>query len=609
MAARLAQAGYSVLLIDAGEDHGTDPIIEIPLFQASASEYTPITWQFFVSHYNNNTMAMRDSKFTWRKPDGTFFVGPNPPAGSEPLGIFYPRASTLGGCAEHNAVVATYPDESDWNYISSITGDSSWSADNMRQYWVKLENNQYLPPHEPGHGYNGWLDTTLTDINLIARDPTVLSLIQGAGSASGRKILQNQLSVKGLSKALIEDMNEDSPWRDTRTGLNRVPLSVSAGSRARSSHRLMVLNTAASVDRNGNKKYKLHLQFDTLVTRVIFDRSGSQPLAVGVQYLTGKHLYRADPNSGNSTVTGAGSFFAKKEVILAGGVFNTPQLLKLSGIGPKSELASHNISLVLNSPAVGTNMQDRYEVSVTGFTNANLELFKNCTFLSTPDDPCYARWQNNATDRGIYGTNGVAFGVVQKTSVSASTAADVFIAGVPTNFHGYFPGYSVAAGADIRHWSWLVLKAHNRNNAGTVTLKSADPRDVPSIAFNSFATGGDKDLQAAYEGVVLARKIFQSMDSSGPTFTEEVPGPTVQGEAALKQWIRDEAWGHHASCTVPIGAAHDSKAVLDSKFRVKGVAGLRVVDASIFPKIPGFYIAGAVYMISEKAAATIISGH
>ncbi len=287
----------------------------------------------------------------------------------------------------------------------------------MRQHWVKLENNQYLPQHEPGHGYDGWLDTTLTDLNLVAQDPTVLNLIQGAGAAYGRKISHSQLTVNGLSKAMIEDMNEDSPSRDTRTGLNRVPLSVSASSRARSSHRLMMLNTASAIDRHGNKKYKLHLQFDTLVTRVIFDKSGSQPRAVGVQYLTGKHLYRADPQSGNSTVTGTGSFFAKKEVILAGGVFNTPQLLKLSGIGPKSELASHKIPLVLDSPAVGTNMQDRYEVSVTGHTSANLELFKGCTFLSTPDDPCYARWQNNATDRGIYGTNGVAFGVVKRLAL------------------------------------------------------------------------------------------------------------------------------------------------------------------------------------------------
>jgi len=75
----------------------------------------------------------------------------------------------------------------------------------------------------------------------------------------------------------------------------------------------------------------------------------------------------------------------------------------------------------------------------------------------------------------------------------------------------------------------------------------------------------------------------------------------------LKQFIKDEAWGHHASCTAPIGADDDPMAVLDSQFRVRGVDGLRVVDASIFPKIPGMYIALPIYMVSEKAADVIIA--
>lgn len=110
-----------------------------------------------------------------------------------------------------------------------------------------------------------------------------------------------------------------------------------------------------------------------------------------------------------------------------------------------------------------------------------------------------------------------------------------------------------------------MLKAHTRNNAGTVALKSTNPRDVPVIAFNNFATGEDNDLKAAYEGVVLSRKLFQSMGPEGPTFTEATPGSFMQGEAAIKQWIKDEAWGHHASCTVPMGATGNSKAVVDSQ--------------------------------------------
>jgi choline dehydrogenase len=90
LAVRLAQAGYSVLLIDAGEDHGADIVVEVPVLQGAASEYTPISWEFFVHHYDNLTIAQRDSKFTYKMPDGRFWVGPNPPAGSVPLGILYP---------------------------------------------------------------------------------------------------------------------------------------------------------------------------------------------------------------------------------------------------------------------------------------------------------------------------------------------------------------------------------------------------------------------------------------------------------------------------------------------------------------------------------------
>jgi len=152
------------------------------------------------------------------------------------------------------------------------------------------------------------------------------------------------------------------------------------------------------------------------------------------------------------------------------------------------------------------------------------------------------------------------------------------------------------------------LKAHSRNNAGSVTLRSADPRDVPEINFRSFTgPGGDEDLQAVYEGMQYSREIFHSLDQTDGQFVEMWPGANVKSEEQLKTFIQQEAWGHHASCTCPIGANNDTNAVLDGNFKVRGVSGLRVVDASAFAKIPGFYIAASVYMISEKAADVIIA--
>ena len=170
--------------------------------------------------------------------------------------------------------------------------------------------------------------------------------------------------------------------------------------------------------------------------------------------------------------------------------------------------------------------------------------------------------------------------------------------------HRYFPGYST--NTDLHTWSYLVLKAHSRNNAGTVTLRTTDPRDMPNIHFRSFTVGGDQDSQAVYEGVQFARKLFNHTAIADGPLVEQLPGPNVTSESDVKDWIKKTAWGHHASCTVPIGAANDTNAPLDSNFKVKGINGLRVVDASVFPKIPGFYIVAAIYVISEKAAAVII---
>lgn len=105
LAARLAIAGHKVLLIDAGADHGHAIRQMVPALQLQSTEYEPMRWDYFVHHYSNLTRQEEDSKMTYRTPTGDFHVGPNPPANSEPLGILYPRAGTLGGCSAHNAMM------------------------------------------------------------------------------------------------------------------------------------------------------------------------------------------------------------------------------------------------------------------------------------------------------------------------------------------------------------------------------------------------------------------------------------------------------------------------------------------------------------------------
>lgn len=151
-----------------------------------------------------------------------------------------------------------------------------------------------------------------------------------------------------------------------------------------------------------------------------------------------------------------------------------------------------------------------------------------------------------------------------------------------------------------------------------MTLRSSNPLDVPDINFNYFDTGTTdndadvKDLDSLVQAIKVSREANQRYYDydilGGSNFTEHLPGSNIQSDEELAQYVKDNAWGHHACCTAPIGASGDSDAVLDSKFRVQGIDGLRVVDASVFPRIPGIFIQAPIFMIAEKAADVMMNG-
>lgn len=346
------------------------------------------------------------------------------------------------------------------------------------------------------------------------------------------------------------------------------------------------------------------IKLNTLVTKVNFD---SDLRATGVSYLEGESLYRADPRWQSAVVEGEGVVNAGKEVIVAAGAFNTPQLLKLSGIGPADELARFGIEQLVESP-VGTNLKDHIEVPIIFETDTNFTLTSGCTFMydypNTPD-PCLEKWEQGmgATAKGVYATSGEALAVVMKTAAAPSNDPDIIIYGSPANFPGFSPGWAnVGLNTDHQHWTWVSLKAKTPNTAGTVTLTSADPRDVPAIKFNTYDGSADarkEDIDSLYESVEFSRRAMNDIiPLDGSLFTETAPNNTA--EEATKSYIETNSFGHHACCTAPIGS------VLDSKFRVVGTKGLRVVDASVFPEIPGFFVQLPIYLMSEKASATIL---
>jgi choline dehydrogenase-like flavoprotein len=207
----------------------------------------------------------------------------------------------------------------------------------------------------------------------------------------------------------------------------------------------------------------------------------------------------------------------------------------------------------------------------------------------------------------MYVSSGATIGVVRRSSPRADDP-DLFAMALPTRFEGYFPGYSKWLHEHPDFLSWAVLKAHTRNRAGTVRLRSADPCDTPEIDFHYFDPGDDprgEDVHAVVDAIRHVRQVMAPLVRSGAVSAEQSPGPEVATDAALARYVRDNAWGHHASCSCAIGA-RDQGGVVDSRFRVHGTRGLRVVDASIFPRIPGFFLASAVYIVAEKAADAVL---
>jgi choline dehydrogenase len=280
--------------------------------------------------------------------------------------------------------------------------------------------------------------------------------------------------------------------------------------------------------------------------------------------------------------------------VLAGGAFNTPQLLMLSGIGDAAAVARHGITPRVNNPAVGRNLQDRYEISVISRMPRPWASLAGAAF--SRDDPLYRQWA--ADHSGMYVSNGGMI-AARWPSAGADAVPDLFAMALLARFAGYEPGYAMRLLEGRDCLSWVVLKGYTHNRAGTVSLRSADPRDVPLIEFRYFdesGAGSGDDMAAMIEGVRRVRRLTEGLGAE-----EILPGREVQSDEAIAAFVRDNAWGHHASCSCPMPE------VLDSALRVRGTTGLRVVDASVFPRIPGLFIAAAVYLMAEKAATEMLA--
>ena len=146
------------------------------------------------------------------------------------------------------------------------------------------------------------------------------------------------------------------------------------------------------------------------------------------------------------------------------------------------------------------------------------------------------------------------------------------------------------------------MQTHNQ--AGSVTLRSANPREVPDIVFNQFAQGREQDIGAMVEGFEFVRSVFRMPDQDYGPYTYVQPGP----DEAADESIDNGVYSHHAIGTCIMGPDDDENACVDSHFRVRGVTGLRVVDGSVFPRVPGAFPVLPTFMLAEKAMYDILRG-
>ncbi|TLS24884.1 hypothetical protein PpBr36_09074 [Pyricularia pennisetigena] len=581
LATNLAKAGYSVFLLEAGD--------------ASASgafgAYSPaVTWDFFVRHYpEGDARNEQYSHLTWRTPEGKYWVGrTGAPAGSQLLGVYYPRGATLGGSSMTNAMCAWLPSDGDWDYHANVTGDDSWRADNMRKVFERIEKNNYLTRDTPGHGFDGFFQTHMAAKQQARLGPLVGNRVMDVYA-------RNLNLTRNMTDLLTRDPNELAADRDqTQSIYGLVNHQYPNGSRY--SSRDYIQEEARRPGSN------LTVSLKSLATRVLFDTAGSscgggggegdnnnnnnnnnkKPRAVGVEYLEGASLYGADfrhaaGGGGNSTGTKK-TVMARREVIVSGGAFNSPQVLMLSGVGPREHLESFNISVVADVPGVGQNLMDNQEMPIVGSGSAG------------------------------NGTAGVA---MVKTKHAAHGERDMFLmGGAGFLFRGFWPSENRVGDLPpepANVYGVSMVKGSSVNNKGWVRLRSADPREPPEINLNHFAEGSEPDMEAMKDTIAWVRTVYKRIGIT----TIEPPCPAGADEQGYcgesdEAWIHKQTFGHHPTSTNRIGAQDDALAVLDSKFRVRGVAGLRVVDASAFARIPGVFPVLSTFMISEKASGEMI---
>ncbi|WP_163167998.1 choline dehydrogenase [Arthrobacter sp. Alg241-R88] len=323
------------------------------------------------------------------------------------------------------------------------------------------------------------------------------------------------------------------------------------------------------------KRPNLEVMTNRLVRKVVFE--GKK--AVGVEI--GKN------RGGESTIVHG------QEVILCGGAFNSPQLLQLSGVGNAAELSALNIPVVHDLPGVGENLQDHLEAFMMYEAKKPVSIQPYMRPWRFPE--IGLKWLFGR--KGVGASNHFEAGGFVRTHERAPMPNMMFTM-LPVGVR------NDGSPAKVPHAYQINIGPQTPTSKGHVKLKSADPRDAPALTFNYLST--EEDRSEWIEGVrtvreLLSQKAFLEIDGG-----QLSPGPNVRTDEEILDWVATDAETSYHPCGSCKMGTEDDAVVDPNSFRVHGLDGIRVVDASIMPIIPNANLFAPVMMIAEKAADAIL---
>lgn len=450
--------------------------------------------------------------------------------------LYLPQGRVLGGSSSINYMIYIRGNRGDYDGWRDL-GNEGWGYDDVLPYFLKSEGNQTLSGQY--HGIAGPL--------IVASHPRPNPLVERYLDAAQKAGIPFNPDFNGTSQE----------------GCGPLQATLAKGSRC---------SAADAYLRPARSRPNLSVVTHAQATRL--QLNGAR--AVGVEYL---HF---------GTVKQA---HAANEVIVSAGALRSPQLLMLSGIGPKAELEQMGIRVRLDLPGVGKNLQDHLH------TRVRCEVTQPVTFAPLPEEKkVSALRQYESTKTGPLCSNFLEAGAFVKSK------SDEEFPGLQLFFLMMLAPDYPEAGAPDRQGVTFTSYVNRPLSRGEVALASADPLDRPVINFNYLSD--PDDMRCAVAGVHWNLRILYAKPFDDIRGEEIAPGAKLRTDADLERFVRRTAsttWHLAGTCKMGI----DEMAVVDPALRVRGIAGLRVVDASVMPTVVSGNTCAPTVMIAEKAADLI----